>query len=106
LSGVVVVKLLVGLAALLTADRLLLWMERRGWVYYRNSKGAGRGAVGYHMLEMSSVFDPSQKVVQEIQVMEQKQIDDSGDPLGSQSGGDEPEADRAVDLVDSTELTR
>jgi len=106
LSGALVLKLLIAVAALAVVDRLLLWMERRGWVYYRNSKGAGRGAVGYHMLEMSSVFDPSHKVVQEIQVMEQKQVDDSGDPLGPQSGRDEPEEVDSGDSGDSTELTR
>lgn len=74
-------KLFGVLAALWGADRVLLRMETRGWIYYRNSK-AGRGAVGYHMLEMSSVFNPGHKVVQEIQVHEQKQVDDDGDPLG------------------------
>jgi len=104
--GTVLVKVVLSVAGLLGIDRLLLWMERRGWVYYRKSKGAGRGAVGYHMLEMSAVFDPGHKVVQEIQVMEQKQVDDSGDPLGSHQGEDEPNGPQGDDSGDSTELRR
>jgi hypothetical protein len=32
-----------GAAALFALDRLFLWMERRGWVYWRKSKRRGGG---------------------------------------------------------------
>jgi hypothetical protein len=45
------------LVAAVVVDRLLLWAERMGLIFYRRTKGRARGAV-YHMLEMHSVFDP------------------------------------------------
>ena len=68
-----------GMMGVFVLDRALLWAEERGWIYYRRRR-PGRGAIGYHMLEMSSVFNPSHKVVQEIQVKEEQQEDESGDP--------------------------
>jgi len=41
---------------LLVLDRLLLWFESRGWLYYRRTKKRGGGSL-YHVLEMHSVFD-------------------------------------------------
>lgn len=60
-------------------DRLFLWMESRNWIYYRRSKGGPRGAI-YHTLEMHSIFDPGIKHVHEIQVKEEEEEDESGDP--------------------------
>ena len=60
-------------------DRLLLWMESRNWIFYRRSKGGPRGAI-YHTLEMHSIFDPGIKHVHEIQVKEEEEEDESGDP--------------------------
>jgi len=76
-------KLLIwGVAIAITAfalDRLMLWMESRNWIYYRRSKGGPRGAI-YHTLEMHSIFDPGIKHVHEIQVKEEEEEDESGDP--------------------------
>ena len=66
-------------AAAMALDRLLLWMEARNWVYYRRSKGGPRGAI-YHTLEMHSVFDPRIRHVHEIQVKEEEEEDESGEP--------------------------
>lgn len=68
----------IGLAVLML-DRLLLWMESRNWIFYRRSKGGPRGAI-YHALEMHSIFDPGIKHVHEIQVKEEEEEDESGDP--------------------------
>lgn len=73
------VFLISGAVGLFFLDRLLLWAEQRGWIYYRKSKPS-RGAIGYHMLEMSSVFNPSHQVVQEIQHREEKQESEAGAP--------------------------
>jgi len=69
------------LVALVVFDRLLLWAESRGWIYYRKNKPRGGGAV-YHFLEMSSVFSPGIKEVIEVKVSQEQNQDESGDPLG------------------------
>jgi hypothetical protein len=72
---------IVGLAVgLLLLDRLLLFFESRGWIYYRRTKG-GRGASTYHLLEWTSALDPSQRQVMELRVSEERQEDEAGDPL-------------------------
>jgi hypothetical protein len=71
--GIVIVVLAASL------DQLLLWMEARGWVYYRRTKGRGGGAL-YHTLELHSVFDPSIEQIQKIKVKEERRQDESGDP--------------------------
>ena len=77
---------LLGLGAgLVVLDRVLLWMEGRGWIYYRRTK-PGRGASTYHLLEWTSVMDPTQRQVIEIRVKEERHEDESGDPL-DRSGG-------------------
>ena len=77
-----------GGVGLLVLDRFLLWCEARGWLYYRNSK-PGRGASAYHFLEMSSIFEPSLRVAQEIMVSQEEQEDEAGDPVGGDED-DEP----------------
>lgn len=75
------------LAAIL--DRLLLLLEKRGWIFYRRTKGRGGGAV-YHVLEMHSVFDPGMEQIQEIRVEDERHQDESGDPPAP----DEPDDSR------------
>jgi hypothetical protein len=76
-------KLLVGGAVIMLAavalDRLLLWMESRGWIYWRRNRPA-RGASTYHMLELHSTFDPGIQHILEVTVKEEEDEDDSGDP--------------------------
>ena len=44
--------------ALFCLDRLCLYLERRGWMYYRRRKPSG-GAIGNVFLEMQSFVQPS-----------------------------------------------
>ena len=67
------------MAAGLALDRLLLWMESRGWLYWRRNRPA-RGASTYHMLELHSNFDPGIQHILEVTVKEEEDEDDSGDP--------------------------
>ena len=60
-------------------DRALLWMESRGWIYYRRTK-PGRGAMTYHLFEWNAAFDPTMRQVQEEQVREVIQEEEAGDP--------------------------
>lgn len=46
-------------------DRLGLWLESKGWLYYRKRKAQG-GFVGNALLELNSVFQPSARHVLEL----------------------------------------
>lgn len=65
---------------LLVIDRALLWVEAKGWIYYRRNKPRGHASV-YHFMEMSAVFNPSFKEVIEIQVEEREQENEDGELL-------------------------
>ncbi len=65
--------------ALFALDRLLLWLESKGWLYYRRNKPRG-GASVYHLMELHSVFEPGIQEVIEIKVHEEQDQDESGDP--------------------------
>ena len=60
-------------------DRLLLQMEDRGWINYRKH-GISRGAIGYHMLELQSMVNPSAQQIIEVKYREELQEDESGEP--------------------------
>ncbi|NIR43540.1 MAG: hypothetical protein GWN99_06535 [Gemmatimonadetes bacterium] len=68
-------------ASLLALDRLLLWMESRGWLYYRCNKPRG-GAATYHMMQIHSIYDPGIKEVIEIKYGDEQEEDESGEPPG------------------------
>jgi hypothetical protein len=76
------------LAALVVLHVLLCWMESKGWIYYR--RGPRHGGSAYHLLQMSSIFDPRFKQVVEIMVEEERQEDESGDPPGQNPDDDQP----------------
>ena len=73
---------LVIVVALLALDRLLLWFESKGWIYYRRYKPR-RGASTYHLMEMHSIFEPGFEEVIEAKVHEEEKEDESGDPPGA-----------------------
>ena len=62
-------------------DRVLLWAEARGWIYYRVNK-PGRGASTFHLFEWNAAFDPTMRQVQEEMVKEVKEEAEAGDPPG------------------------
>lgn len=64
--------------ALYALHRLALWMESRGWLYYRKHK-RGSAAMGSVMLEIQSFYRPSVEHVIEQRQEEQREEDDSGD---------------------------
>lgn len=49
---------------LLILDRLALWMESRGWIYWRRSKGSGGGS-GPSLLELNIMGDPGARHIHE-----------------------------------------
>lgn len=66
-------------AALFAVDRVLLWLEARGWLYYRRNKPR-RGAATYHLMEIHTTFEPGFEEVMEAKVHEERSEDESGDP--------------------------
>ena len=75
----ILIWVLAATVVLFLTDRFLLWVESRGWIYYRRY-GLHRGAATYHLLEMSSVFDPGFKEIMEVRTEEKELQDESGDP--------------------------
>jgi hypothetical protein len=67
------------LAVLLLLDRLLLRVERKGWMNYRR-RGLSRGAAVYHLMELHSIFDPGIQQVIEAEYQQRKEQDESGAP--------------------------
>ena len=60
-------------------DKLFLWMERRGWIYYRKKKPS-RSSLGNAFLEVQSFLEPSKKIMVEVKKDEKKEQAESGDP--------------------------
>jgi len=63
-----------GTLALYALHRLALWLERRGWLYYRNSRR--KSSV---WLAVAAAFDPNARRIQEIHEAERLEEDTSGD---------------------------
>lgn len=76
------------LGALLVLDRLLLLIERKGWINYRRN-GLSRGGASYHTLQLSSIFNPGMQAVIEAKYEEEEQQDESGDPPGPENADDD-----------------
>ncbi len=74
-----VVWVIGALGALWTLHRLALWMESRGWIYYRNARGSS-GALGSAFLEVQAMFEPGTRHVIEMKRAERSEDDESGDP--------------------------
>ena len=45
------------IAALFALDRLALWAESRGWIYYRRKRGSGMTAVGNALDVFHGMFE-------------------------------------------------
>ena len=64
---------------LVLLDRLLLWLEARGWIYYRKKK-ANPGSLGSAMLEIQSMLQPSGEHVVEERRAVKSEEDEAGEP--------------------------
>ena len=75
------ILLAAGAAALLFGlDRLMLWLERRGWIYYRRSKPHSSGTLGNAFLELQQLAEPTVRHVLEERRAEKREEDDAGEP--------------------------
>lgn len=61
-------------AALYIFDKILLWLEEKGLLYYRKRKSDRSGLIGNTLLEIQNIFNPStQNVIEMKQNSEVKQ---------------------------------
>jgi hypothetical protein len=63
---------------LLVIDRLALWAEARGWIYWRRKK-AQTGALGSALMEMNVITNPSAQHVidaKDAKKLEERENDD------------------------------
>jgi len=72
-------SILVGVALFLL-DRVLLWVEERGWIYYRKSKKSGGPGVGDAFLEVQKLLEPTRKYTLEARQEDKKKQSETGDP--------------------------
>jgi len=76
--GIGMVAVVVGLWL---ADRLLLWMERREWIYWRRRKGTPhRASVASAALELQTLLEPEKRYVLVLKKEEKTLADDEGAP--------------------------
>lgn len=59
------IKIILFFLLIYIMDCFLLWLERKGWLFYRKRKSPG-GFVGNALLELNSVFQPSSHNVIEV----------------------------------------
>ncbi|WP_068270332.1 hypothetical protein [Aldersonia kunmingensis] len=69
-SAYIAVLALIGVGVLL--DQLLLWFERRGWMYWRKTTAPGGGGAAGMFGEMANLFTPSNRHV--VEEMERNRI--------------------------------
>ncbi|RFT16613.1 MAG: hypothetical protein OP8BY_1226 [Candidatus Saccharicenans subterraneus] len=74
-----------GIAVLLLLDRLFLYMEGRGWIYYRKKKPSS-SALSNACLEVQQLLEPSKKYVVQIKKDERRDQQEAGDlPPGEEN---------------------
>ncbi len=85
MPGWLAISLLViaAVAGLGTLDRLLLAMERRGWIYYRKKQGS-RATLGGALLQVQAIFEPQKEHAAEVRKAPLQRPTDAGKPEGSE----------------------
>jgi hypothetical protein len=66
-------------AGIILLDRFFLWCERRGWIYYRKSRGMAVSAKSA-MLHMQSLIEPGKTYQIEEERSEREEEDGEGAP--------------------------
>ena len=81
IAGVVAGCLLGVIVLLFVLDRIGLWMERRGWIYYRKVKpqrgggGGGGGAFAGMLTEFQRIVEPQTQ--SRIEIIEERRTESS-----------------------------
>jgi hypothetical protein len=74
------------IAALFALDRLLLWMEARGWIYWRKVRRKRSGGGGPFVV--GSVFDPTMNYAAEVREERAQEDAEDGDDDGKRAPQD------------------
>jgi hypothetical protein len=82
--------LLVVLVLLVVFDRLALWAEREGWIFYRK-RTARPGSLGTALLQSHAILEPRVKEVVEASAEQSPDHEVGADPPEAGSGGGESE---------------
>lgn len=75
-------------AAGFALDRLALWTEARGWIYWRRRPRGARAVGGGMFGELMDAFQPSRRIVAEQRQFDQVRVNraESGDGEGDTAG--------------------
>ncbi len=66
-------------AAMWALDRFATWMESRGWIYWRKSRGYS-GRLGGAFLEVQSLLEPQTRHIIEARQEKKRKETRAGDP--------------------------
>lgn len=75
----VFIWVVVAVAAMFLLHRVALWMEGKGWIYYKHNQ-ASSSALGNAFLEVQTLVDPGKRLVLEARREEHTEEAESGDP--------------------------
>jgi hypothetical protein len=90
-TGLLVGGVILGVGvALYLFDRVLLWMERKGWVYWRRTKRHTGPGMGNALLEIQTLVEPSARHMLEIRNEVKQESPEPGDPPAD-DGDPEPD---------------
>jgi len=67
------------LAAIFALHQLLLWMERRGWIYYWHKSGSGNA--GNVLMPIQAIYEPTVRYTLEEKRKQLAEEDEAGDKL-------------------------
>jgi hypothetical protein len=73
------------LLGLFLADRLFLWLESRGWMYWRRKQGSPR-SVGTALMEIHANLEPGKRHVIEELKRDDEEEDGEGGPQDPEKG--------------------
>lgn len=93
-------------AVLYWLDRLLLWMERRGWVYWRMTKRSTGPGVGNALLEIQTLMQPAARHLLELRQEVKEDSPESGDPPSDDTAPGPPEPSNTRSRTLSRNLCR
>ncbi len=79
-----IIIILAGMVALYLLDQLGLWLERKGWLYYRRRKPES-GIIGNSLQELNALLLPSNRHVIEVKqneaIYKKSEADAPSDPV-------------------------
>ena len=75
----VLIWIAAGGASLFAIDRLALWAEESGWIYWRRKKAAS-SSIGAILSDLNAVTNPSARHVIEAKQAKKLEERDNGDP--------------------------